>query len=700
MKKSSKSGRTRRPQPTKKVRSTSQSTSPKAPTPSTKNKARVPAWWNSLPVIFLGLMGLTWVAYFNSLNNPFHFDDYPFLVNNTDLLDLERHLRLLFSPFRTDRAVTVLTFYFNHAFGGFAVQGYHVVNIIIHGINSFLVFLLVRIIFQQTKPLENQSIQWVSLSVAALFVVHPLLTASVTYISQRSGLLATLFYLLASWLYLRGRVYLEQKQRKPLLIYGALILLCYVLAVKSKEMAITWLALPCLYELAIRLRDPKKMRTFLKIAPVAILVFGGMVYAFLDYANFFHNTTALTGFGSTKLIGATAHWKTMTTVMLQYWQLIVLPLPQWLTIDHQVVVRETLDAASVLAFLFHLGLVGGGLIMAKKGYPLVAVGIGWVYITMGPYLVVPSKDIFVEYKAYLPTIGWLIVLAELFFWIYSKSSRRKVFVGVLSGVLILGVIATHSRNAVYASEISLWQDTVDKNPNNFRALNNLGFAYSKAQNHPKAELYLRKAIELNPNFIFGRLNLARSISWQNRTEEALREYLLLIQGVPEKLKVENHPTLIDAHFESAQIFKEHRQYENALRHLDTLLEEYEVVHSAPQKHLLALVLKGQIYTEIGDLELAKNAYQQVVELYPDPDVLGEMGKIAIRQGNSLEAIDLFKRAATLQPNNPVHYNNWGIALARTGNPFAAEQSFRKALSLHPNYEEAKRNLALLQQGQL
>lgn len=102
--------------------------------------------------------------------------------------------------------------------------GYHLTNILIHALNSFLVFRLGLRIFQNLK-LPVSSIKAATGAAAVLFLLHPSHTEAVTWISGRADLLATFFCLVSLWCYC---AYVDARRSVNLilaLVVGAMALL-------------------------------------------------------------------------------------------------------------------------------------------------------------------------------------------------------------------------------------------------------------------------------------------------------------------------------------------------------------------------------------------------------------------------------------------------------------------------------------------
>jgi len=105
------------------------------------------------------------------------------------------------------------------------VQGWHLTNIILHGINT----LLLLVWLQAVPKLKS----W-ALPVAILFAIHPMHVESVAWVSERKDVLYTLFYFAALLMHahwLTGKIKFN--------IAAPAILLLFILSALSKGMAVT-----------------------------------------------------------------------------------------------------------------------------------------------------------------------------------------------------------------------------------------------------------------------------------------------------------------------------------------------------------------------------------------------------------------------------------------------------------------------------
>ena len=209
-----------------------------------------------LLIIAIGIL-----AYSNTFNSPFQWDENDFLVQNP----IVKNLKYFWEPskaktgdpvfyfFLRTRYMAYLTFAINYKLHGFNVLGYHIFNLTIHLLNALLVYFLILLTFK--TPFLNgsflkQSSHLIALFSALIFVSHPLQTEAVTYIYQRLASLVTLFYLFSIVFYIRWRLCLYNLNISYLKSspYFILSLISTFFAMKTKENALTLPIIISIYE--------------------------------------------------------------------------------------------------------------------------------------------------------------------------------------------------------------------------------------------------------------------------------------------------------------------------------------------------------------------------------------------------------------------------------------------------------------------
>ena len=232
---------------------------PAAPPPAPAGPAPA-VWWRVAIIVLAGTL-----AYANSLSGPFIFDDDATVVENTSIRDL-RSTAVLF-PERevptAGRPIVNLSFALNHAIGGTNVRGYHVVNIAIHLLCAVVLFGLVRrtLDLAALKGPPHVSLD-IAFAVALIWVLHPLNTEAVDYVTQRTESMMALFYLLTMYVSARSlevrlkpdttRANAIDGQLKsattPFFAHRSVAILCCALGMACKESMVTAPVMVVLYD--------------------------------------------------------------------------------------------------------------------------------------------------------------------------------------------------------------------------------------------------------------------------------------------------------------------------------------------------------------------------------------------------------------------------------------------------------------------
>src|SRR3954462_12502621 len=138
------------------------------------------------------------IVYANSLSGPLVFDDASSIVRNPQIRHLWPVIDALAAPRDNElasRPLVNLSFAVNYAIGGLAVRGYHVVNVALHLSSALLLFGIVRRTLRITRFREGAGaiVDGTALAAALIWMVHPLQTDAVDYVTQRTELMMGLF---------------------------------------------------------------------------------------------------------------------------------------------------------------------------------------------------------------------------------------------------------------------------------------------------------------------------------------------------------------------------------------------------------------------------------------------------------------------------------------------------------------------------
>lgn len=230
-------------------------------------------------------------------------------------------------------------------------------------------------------------------------------------------------------------------------------------------------------------------------------------------------------------------WEYLVTqprVIVTYLRLLFLPIHQ--NIDYDYPLYHSISDPNVyLPFLLLLSILClGCYLLYKSRIPhnmsrLIAFGIFWFFLTISvESSIIPIPMVIAEYRMYLPSAGIFIAFSTAIFHYGERLKIAKHLLTVmryrffiLTGIVIVLLSATYSRNTVWQNEVSLWKDAALKSPNKSRPFNNVGYALKNAGNFQDAAIYLERAVALDPDYQEALNNLAITYRTIGRRDEAL-----------------------------------------------------------------------------------------------------------------------------------------------------------------------------------
>ena len=492
--------------------------------------------YGSAALGLIGLLLLGFLIYSSIVQAPFVFDDRHVITENQTLKSLPMALR----NFSGSRYIGYLSFALNYAYGGLAVQGYHLINIAIHLANALLLFILVRLFCSTPGGQETYSSEdFLAFSSAFLFLVHPLQTQAVSYVSQRFASLATLFYLASLLFYIKARLCQTGRKGKcsnKTIGYFILSLLSAVLAMKTKQIAFTIPIMAFLCEIYFfGFRDKnRKMRGSVKafllfLVPVGV-VLSGVIIAGRSLGDLAANLDSLSR--ETVQISRSEYLWTQIKVITTYLRLMLLPMNQ--NLDYDYPVATTLFSQDMILPLVVLGsLVFLAVVSYRRRERLVSFGIIWFFIALlVESSVIPIRDVINEHRMYLPSIG-LCVASMAAVDRVVQHQRGKI--GLVVMIVVLLAVGTINRNRVWQSPGSLWSDVISKAPNNARAYNNLGIVYKEQKFYGTANELFEKALHADKNYTAVYYNLGDVQYGLGNYEKALEYLDMAMKGKKDSL---------------------------------------------------------------------------------------------------------------------------------------------------------------------
>ncbi len=601
---------------------------------------------------------LAFALYAKTMTGPFVFDDVSNISGNVKMrlysLSWEGLKAAAVSYPSPARILPNMSFAVNFFLGGYHVEGYHAVNVLVHVLAALGLFLFARATLRTPALAKRGHSAWLPLAASLLFLVQPLATNVAAYIVQRMASMAAMFYVFSFWCYVEGRLS-ASRGRAAAFFAGCLVFFACSLA--SKQNAATLPVLAALYEWFF-FRDLSR-RSFLRFLPVligAVLLVG---LAWLYFTNF-DPARLLTVPYEFRDFTLSQRLLTQFRVVVLYVTLLLFPLPGRMNLDWDFPKSVGLFSppSTFLSMLLIVAALAWAVWAARK-QRLLSFCVFWFFgnlVIESSFL--PLEMVF-EHRTYLPSMLFFVLAADL---VLRGLTPQGLAFGVLAAVAVFFSAATVVRNRVWTDSELLWRDAVAKSPEKARPYYNLCEALTSRGRPGEAIPVCERGIALGPHEPYGYFNLALALEDPRvgRIDEAFANYKKTVELSPENAAAING---------MAQILV--RKGRQALK-------------AGDKKAALALFEEALPYIQ--------NAVNRAPQ---NPTVWLNAGRSLYMMGNAREAVAYFKRALAIDPGYAKAHNNIGIAYLDLKMPREAVAHLERSLALSPDDSVTAYNLALM-----
>ena len=648
----------------------------------------------------LVLIILPTIVYFNSLQGAFQFDDRN-LLNKEWIADLNSFNESVSMKSYQNRPVLLWTFAINNHIDKKDTFGFHLASLTVHILITVLIFIiLVRIKNlipqeyvshkkEKTKLADHQSnnVLFLPFITSLIFALHPINTDSVVYISSRSSLLATFFYLLT--IYCFTETLLLTRTVKYRIISGLLIILGIYLAVASKLIAIT-LPVIILF-LFLVLYVPRYFKNYREYFTTSKMLWvfgcGGVTLICIAYLMEALYLPKDQGF---ELYGSIPYLLVQSKVIIFYY-LSKFIFPFNLNVDIGFPFTEL---STDWKILFSVLLISGiTLVIIKWGNIWVKLGFAWFLLTIAPTSsIVPLNDLAVEHRMYLPmSLGLCLITG----WFISRLKKTTQLYSFIFIVIICGILVG-KRNQIWANEISLWSDSAIKNPKSPRVHNNLGKAYYEAGKLKIARSHLEKSVSSIPEYAKTQFNLGNQKSFierKNLIDETAQD-----PNVSYSNNISLEVDFAEPHFNLASVYLD-------LGQLDAAEVQYRASLKLKPDYFSAELGLGSVKNIKQEYDLAVGHFLHSITLMKKATGQQDyalarlnLGEVYGKTQRYNKAIIELNRAIKTDPSMFLAHYNLGTAYMLTKSYDKAELSFKACLKLKQNHEPALYNLARVYQN--
>lgn len=496
-----------------------------------------------LPLLLL--FALLFVSYSNSFNGTWIFDDNHNILQNQYVhlksLDWKSINGTFFGTTGNfSRPLSYLSFGLNYYFHQLDVFGYHLINFIIHCISTLFLYLFIFHVLHLPimKGQFSNRAGSIALLSATLWTISPIQVTAITVIVQRMASMAGMFFIMAMFFYLMGRVTpgLEKKIK-----WFSLCFLSGLLSLASKENAAM---LPIvLYFFDVLLiqgvsRTNIKRHLIITCIPLGIILILAFVLStpssFLSSAAYANREFTLTE----RLL-------TQPRVLLFYLSLMIYPITNRFTLIYDIPISTSLLSpwTTLPAILFWAAWIGTGIYLARKR-PLISFCLLFFIINHIIESSFIALELIFEHRNYIPSM-MLFFLASVGIMSFINDFSKKFLPTALAIILLCFFITAQGhtvfqRNSYFENALFLWDDNAKKSPLLSRVHTNLGLEYYKIGMRQESSNAYQTAIKVNryqrrdeKSVPF--TNLANHYLHTGNKEDALNLYRQAIANYPSYL---------------------------------------------------------------------------------------------------------------------------------------------------------------------
>jgi len=533
--------------------------------------------------------------------------------------------------------------------------GFHLVNLFL---NCFVVWLVFRLC---QKALRDDRIAFLA---AILFAFHPVHSEAVAWIAAVTELQLAIFYLLTFLFFLK----LSEAGAKPRT--KVLMLFSFLLAIFSKEQAVTLPVLATVYEHFYR--DDRSATSLaqkafryggLWILTGAYLIFRVFVlHGFAPVAQRPDLTVFQLALSSLALIG-------------QYAAKLVWPHPliAFYLFEKSTSLADPRVLLGIFTILIFLALFG----VLWRYARIYSFWLIWMGVTLAPVLNVRwmAASAFAERYLYLPSVGFCFVVAGGLVLSWNRAHQTRWFrIAAASGAAVLVALCSvvifqrnrqwHDDERMITADLAAqphasylranmgaiewsrhnkdeavrqWRLALVDKPDNVIALCNLGMALIDEKQWSEAEAFLKEAIAVRPRYASPHIYLGNLYLELKRPVDAETEYRRAIEIFP--LNTEARNRLGDYYKANSRLKEAEEQFRASLDAAPT---------PEAWNGLGDVLLQGQ------RKEGAAEAWRKVIELSPfDEHARLQLGQIYQEQGRHAAAEEQYRVVLLLDPRNEI-----------------------------------------------
>lgn len=536
------------------------------------------------------LLIITFITYFQITSHDFiSYDDAAYITENAHVRNGLNYnsVKWAFTSLEISywHPMTWISHMIDYQLYGNNPFGHHMMSLIIHLLNTLLLFYL---LFYSTKQ------YWQSLFVAALFALHPLHVESVAWAAERKDVLSTFFMMLTLLFYSFSVIH---KNRK----FYVLAILSYILGLMSKPMLVSLPIVLMLWDYwplnRYRNHDARMVNLMREKLPFFLLAFLTALATY--YAQL--NVGTVMGVDSApfllRMLNALSSY--MTYIYKMFWPqnlAVIYPLP------HKIPVMQGLISG--------LLLLGISIMVSRyrKGHRYLITGWAWYLITLLPVIGIVQVGLqsMADRYTYTTQIGLYIMIAwGIADWL--EHYQYKYAIGSFAGIIVITAltVGTWMQLTYWKDSITLFSHAAHSVDNNNIAYRILGNNYAKNGDVPAAIASLGEAVKIEPDDPIAHVDLGVALVEQKRYDEAMYHY---------RTAIALNPQNDNAHYNLGVLLAYNNRYEDAIGNY------MQALRINPAKKGARANIGAALF-HLGKFDEAIHNFQEELKIDPDNEAI-------------------------------------------------------------------------------
>lgn len=589
------------------------------------------------------------------------FDDYEYVCKNYHLFSgfTSTSLAWAFTTFHAANwhPLTWLSFILDFQLYGLKPAGYHLTNLVLHILNTLLLFFGVRLL---------TGAFWRSALVAALFGLHPLHVESVAWISERKDVLCTFFMLIALIFYTS---FARRKNKGP--YFASLFLYC--LGLLSKPMIVTFpfVLLLCDFwplkrlfssenqTLAQKTQTLKNLNiiVLLEKIPFFVLSFASCIMTVLAQHAAIIKTDelALSVRFANALLSYTGYIEKM------FW-------PKNLSFFYPIPTNMP-PAMSIAIAAAVLSLISFLVLFRFHKQPYLLFGWLWYLGTLVPVIgiVQVGSQAMADRYTYTPLIGLFVIIA----WLLFDCTKKRLFLKVAAiagslAMIVLLLFQSRIQAGYWKNDLTLADHAIANSGHNFLAYSTKGHFLLNAHEYDQALRCLATSLAICSTQIAPKINIGCILFNQGKTRESIDVFKQVLAQDSNYVVA-----LVDCGISCAK-----------LGDTRAALDYFTRAAALDSCFVSALFNLGKLYGEMGDYQKSIRYLLRASAINPyDAETFRCLGNSCLKNNRKQEAVRWFEKSISLDPDFIFAHRQLAAALDSCGRHFQGQKHAAIADSL-------------------